>query len=311
MTSPPLRQTLNMPILALGVVLLLMASVGLQVARDRWYAEERSRAAVLYVDSPSMVRRLALSYTALVADLYWIRAIQHYGTTKRSTRAGKSYALLYPLLDIVTTLDPEFNIAYRFGAIFLAEAYPGGPGRPDLAVALLQKGVRANPRRWEYLQDIGFVYYWWYQDYRTAAAWFEKASQIDGAPWWLHNLAATTLTEGGERQASRMMWTQIRDSSEQEWIRTEANRRLAQLTALDDIDALRVLVARFESGTGRQARSWTQLVAAGYLPAAPLDPTGTPYVLMAGQRRVDVSPTSLLFPLPVAARVNSPAGAPS
>ena len=39
---------------------------------------------------------------------------------------SSDYALLYPLLDITTTLDPRFNIAYRFGAIFLAEPYPGG-----------------------------------------------------------------------------------------------------------------------------------------------------------------------------------------
>ena len=45
----------------------------------------------------------------------------------------RTYALLYPLLDLTTTLDPYFSIAYRFGAIFLGEPYPGGPGRPDLA----------------------------------------------------------------------------------------------------------------------------------------------------------------------------------
>ena len=60
--------------------------------------------------------------------------------------ADADYALLYPLLDITTTLDPLFNIAYRFGAIFLAEAYPAGAGRPDLAIALLEKGI-ARPTR--------------------------------------------------------------------------------------------------------------------------------------------------------------------
>ena len=56
------------------------------------------------------------------------------------------YDLLYPLLDLTTTLDPLFNIAYRFGAIFLAEAYPAGAGRPDLAVALLEKGIARSTR---------------------------------------------------------------------------------------------------------------------------------------------------------------------
>ena len=49
------------------------------------------------------------------------------------------------MLDLTTTLDPLFNVAYRFGAIFLAEPYPGGAGRPDLAIALLEKGLQARP----------------------------------------------------------------------------------------------------------------------------------------------------------------------
>ena len=65
---------------------------------------------------------------------------------RRTSKASQTYPLLYPLLDLTTTLDPRFNIAYRFGAIFLAEPYPGGPGRPDLAIALLEKGLRERAR---------------------------------------------------------------------------------------------------------------------------------------------------------------------
>ena len=74
--------------------------------------------------------------------------MQQYGDTKRSTAADRSYALLYPLLDLTTTLDPLFDVAYQFGALFLAEPPPGGPGRPDLAIALLQKGLAAQPDNW-------------------------------------------------------------------------------------------------------------------------------------------------------------------
>ena len=73
--------------------------------------------------------------------------------------------------------DPQFNTAYRFGAIFLAEPYPGGAGRPDLAIALLQKGLAARPDKWEYMEDIGFVHYWWRHDYEAAAQWFQRAAE--------------------------------------------------------------------------------------------------------------------------------------
>ena len=86
------------------------------------------------------------------------------------------------MLDLVTTLDPRFTVAYRFGAIFLTEAYPSGPGRPDLAIALLERGIAQDGGRWEYMHDIGFIYYWWLKDYQEAAEWFDRAGKAPGAP---------------------------------------------------------------------------------------------------------------------------------
>ena len=166
-------------------------------------------AELLYVRSPEALRRMSLSYHSLLADVYWIRAVQLYGDTKLGRTADRSYALLYPLLDLTTSLDPDFDVAYQFGALFLAERPPGGPGRPDQAIALLQKGLRAQPDDWQLHQAIGFVYYWSYQDYATAADWFRRGSRLPGAPTWLEPLAAVTLAEGGNRTASRLMWQQV------------------------------------------------------------------------------------------------------
>ena len=60
-------------------------------------------------------------------------------------RSVGGYDLLYPLLDVTTSLDPSFNIAYRFGSIFLAEEYPMGPGRPELADQAARQGLCGEP----------------------------------------------------------------------------------------------------------------------------------------------------------------------
>jgi hypothetical protein len=113
------------PLVVLAAGVALGAAIAMQMLRDRWYprdAQEQER--ILYVRSGAALKRIVLGFDALAADVYWIRAIQHYGGERVSgPRAGEKYKLLYPLLDLTTTLDPYFNIAYRFGAIFLCVVF--------------------------------------------------------------------------------------------------------------------------------------------------------------------------------------------
>jgi hypothetical protein len=279
-------------------VVLVAAAIGCQLGLEAAMPPAVSpRATVLYVRSGPLVRRLALSYDALLADVYWVRTIQHYGGTKRSTDPHKQYDLLYPLLDLTTTLDPRFSVAYRFGAIFLAEAFPNGPGRPDLAIALLEKGIKADPGKWQYLQDAGFVEYWWRRDFKAAAGWFRRASEVTGAPWWLKSLAAVTLVQGGDRAESRYLWQQILQHADHTWVRENAQLKLAQLTALDEIDQLQAAIASFVRARGRVPAAWDEMIRAGWLRDVPVDPANVPYVLQPGGT-VTVSTNSRLYPLP-------------
>jgi tetratricopeptide (TPR) repeat protein len=294
-------------VFGLAMAALAVSVVAVEIWRDRVYGEPAPGDSVLYIRSGEALRRLSLSFTPIVADIYWIRAVQYYGGTRLSKSTSKSYDLLYPLLDITTSLDPRFVVAYRFGSTFLAEGYPGGPGRPDLAVALLEKGFKADPGRWRYLQDIGFVYYWWLGDYRRAAEWFEKAAAVPGAPWWLRSLAAVTLTQGGDRRSSRVLWQSLRESADNDWVRNNANRRLAQLDALDAIDQLTAIVAAFRARSGQAPGSWEVLVRARMLTGVPADPAGVPYVLDRATGSVGLAAESPLNPLPVGDQVNRPA----
>ena len=278
-------------------VVLMGAVVGLQALHERGGGPLATPTEnMLYVRAPEAARRLALSYQSLLADVYWIRAVQHYGSTKLSSDPGKQYDLLYPLLDLTTSLDPRFNVAYSFGSIFLAELPPGGPGRPDLAIALLEKGLRAQPQKWEFAQAIGFVHYWWLQDYGEAAAWFARAAAFTDAPEWLGPLAATTLAEGGRRDSSRLLWQQVARDAEDEWFRNEAERRLRQLDAMDQLDALQQVIAAFQQSAGRPPSGWEELWRAGYLPGIPVDPAGTPYRFQLGVAGLGAG--SPLGPLP-------------
>ena len=126
---------------AFGVIALagalLAGAIQVQAARERAYPTPEVDQDEVYLTSGGVIRRLSSAYNALAADVYWIRAIQYYGGAKRRLTAqplapepppilaaveSKEYSQLYSLLDITTTLDSQFDIAYRFGAVFLAEA---------------------------------------------------------------------------------------------------------------------------------------------------------------------------------------------
>jgi len=288
-----------------ALAVMLAVAVALQVVRDRAFAFSTVDRQVLYVSNAEVMRRVALSYDALLADVYWIRALQHYGGERQKAGSERHYDLLYPLLDLATTLDPRFTVGYRFGAIFLAEPQPGGAGRPDQAIALLEKGVAYNPNKWDYYHDIGFIYYWNLHNYEKAADWFARGGNLPGAPFWLKSYAAVMLTRGGDRQASRVMWTQIGQNEESEWLRKMAQMRLAQLDALDQIDVLKRIVDAFAARTGHRAQSWEQLARAGAVRGIPVDPSGAPYTLDPDTNAIGVATNSDLWPLPT-----EPAAAP-
>jgi hypothetical protein len=300
-------------VVLLSLAALFAAAIWLQMVRETRFPLATTTEESLYLTRES-ANRIGFSFRPLGADLYWIRTIQYYGGRKREidavaraasqpapsqvSRPALNYDLLYPLLDITTTLDPRFNIAYRFGAIFLAEPYPGGPGRPDLAIALLEKGAHAMAGKWEYMEDIGFVYYWNLHNYRMAAAYFNRGADLPGAPWWLRSLAATTLAKGGQRSASRLLWRQMYESATDERAREAASRRLQQLDALDQIEQLQRLANAVAARTGTAPTTWPTLIRAGALRGIPVDPQGAAYELSASGE-VRLSARSPLFPLPV------------
>jgi hypothetical protein len=283
----------------LGAVLAVMLSAAgvLQARLDALRPVGSLESAELYIQSARVLDRAALSYDALLADVYWVRAIQHFGGVRRSDAPVKRYELLYPLLDLTTSLDPYFTAVYYLGSFFLAEPTPSGAGRPDLAVRLLIRGMEYQPNAWRLAQQTGFIHYWYMNDLETAANWFRRASVMPGAPPWLTALEATARAQGGDLDTSRRLWQHMIETAETDWIRDTARFRLMQVEAAAAISPLEQIVAAFTHRHGKAPSTWAELARDGRLRGVPVDPTGTPFVLGV-DGRVTVSPESRLYPLP-------------
>jgi hypothetical protein len=248
---------------------------------------------VLFLSSPTVIKRASLGYDGLMACIYWTRAVQYFGS--RHHYYAASYNLLAPLLEITTHLDPHLIIAYEFGASFLSPKPPQGAGEPERAVELMQYGIRHNPDNWHLYYDLGFVYYMDLQDYKKAAEVFEQGSRIPKAHPFLKILAAQMAQHAGEYQTARMLWSATYQSTQDKQIKENALEHLRALRVDEDVQHLQEAVTRFGERTGRLPANLAELAAAERLPGIPVDPDGNPYELTSDGRVELRSPDDFPF----------------
>ena len=114
--------------------------------------------------------------------------------------------------------------------------------------------MAAQPDRWEYPHDVGFVHYR-DGDYRQAAEWFQRAADArapkegERADIWLRPLAANTLATGGDTQVVARPLRALLDVGSR-LAAEDAARRLKQLDAIDQIAELERLTREYEQQFG-------------------------------------------------------------
>jgi tetratricopeptide (TPR) repeat protein len=248
---------------------------------------------VLYISSPKALKRMSLGYDGLLADVYWTRAVQYFGSKHHAGTA--EYDLLAPLLKITTTLDPQLIVAYQYGGNFLAPKPPNGAGMPQAAIELVEDGIRANPDDWHLYYQLGFIYYMERKDYGRAAEAFARGSKVPNAHPWLKLLAGSMAEHAGDLNTARLMWTTTFETSYDKSIKANAAAHLRALQVTEDVTILENLVARYRQSTGREPGGFADLEAAGMLRGIPRDPLGTPYKLVPGGRVEVASPDDFPF----------------
>ena len=253
------------------------------VAPDSKFEDEQ-----LYVSGP-WVKKMSLGFNSLAADWYWMRSLQYVG--RKVVDAPKDFQLdqlgqlnlklLAPLLDTATTLDPQFLEPYEYAAIVLSGV------DPEAAIRITEKGIAANPSAWQLYQQLGFIY-WQRKDFANAAAAYGRGAEIPGAPAWLKSMTARMSRDGGSRETARQIYQRMFEQAQDEQLKDNAASHLLKLDALDARDRLRDVIASFKGRTGRCPGSWVEVLPLlrnsqlGFNSSgAPLDSTGTPFVLGA------------------------------
>lgn len=232
---------------------------------------------VLLISSPEFAKRASLGYSGLLADVYWMRAVQYFGN--KHLKDSMEYKSLAPLLDITTTLDPNLLIAYEWGSTFLDQPPPAGAGDDAAAIALIRKGIKNNPKNWHLYFTLGFIQYMGQHDYLAAAQSFEEGSRVPNANPILRRMAAKMLTDAGNPETARSLWESIYQESNDKDLKRNAEIHLASMAIDEQVPKLEELVEEFHRRFGRLPNSWRELVSAAILRGIPLDPAGEPYIL--------------------------------
>ncbi len=248
---------------------------------------------VLYISSPKALKKMSLGYDGLLAEIYWTRAVQYFGS--KHHEGSHHFDLLAPLLEITTTLDPHLLVAYEYGANFLAPKPPSGGGMPERAIELEEYGIRNNPDEWRLYYNEGFIHYMDLKDYAGAADAFARGSRVPNAHPYLKVLAGSMAQHAGDLHMARLLWNTTYQTTQDKSVRANAAAHLRALQVDEDVTNLEALTGRYQQQTGRFPSSFSELQAAGLLRGTPVDPLGHTYKLMPDGRVEVRAPDDLPF----------------
>jgi hypothetical protein len=256
------------PLLALALV-AFGATAAFRVALE---PEASARGAVrnpAWLPEGRSVRAAAFGQRLLLADYYWLQAVQYTGETLLAK--VPRWEALHPLLEIVTDLDPRYAYAYQVGGSNLA----GLAHRYDEAERLLQKGMKALPDRW----SLPFVHasnkFVFEQDYPVAAEYARRAAALGKKPHLAllaANLSALADTDQ-EYQAAIAFLDHMQEQADTAELKAELQERRVKIETYQALSAVERAIVAFKEARGRLPAALRELVPA-QLAALPADPSG-------------------------------------
>lgn len=288
-------------VVVLGLAALLPLARVLDLHRP---ALDRIGEEAPFVLAPETARRASLGFSGLLADWYWLGALQYIGRKLESAADGpRSLAqvveldrlkaveprVLVQYFEMITTLDPRFTGVYEFAAVVLPAV------DPDAAVTIVEKGIRENPDEWYLHQQLAYIH-WQRGNHLAAAEAFRRGARLTTATWM--STMADRLVEGGDDPSvGRAIYQRMYEQAKDEHVRQWAQRRLLQMQSLTEREAIRRVLNDHVATHGRCPAGWAPVagavrtagLAVDATTGAPLDPGGTPYLLVIGDQACDVT----------------------
>ncbi len=255
------------------VALLALAVLGVGFARARLADIDAATSGskdLLYMPNGKYLKAISLGHAPLLADFVYLWAIQYYSDYNQADR----YRYVEHVFgDVIAELDPGYIDPYWLGALILTTE-----GKDEEAgLRLLDRGFEENPSEW----ILPFLAGWEcerFGQFDRAAAYFDRAAKVPGAPPDLFRLKAGMTARSGDLREAIARWEDVlHDSRNNDEARAIAARQIRTLSVRADVQDLDAAIAIYRGKNGRPPRSLDELVRAGILSALPSDPDGNAY----------------------------------
>jgi tetratricopeptide (TPR) repeat protein len=262
------EQLLALAVLLAASVPLIAVSTRVQRAlgADRPYD-------VAYVPRGEAVRLFSPSVQLSMANFYWLQTVQYIGEPRGRERG---FEQLYPLVDLVTDLDPRHGYAYQTAGIVLSSV-----GRLDESDRILKKGMGPErPNWWSYPFYVAFNNYFYRGDYVEAARWAKIAARTPGASANISHLALALDVKSGSPDDAVRFLEEMRSVAKDDKTAAALDEQYRLAVLQRDFARLDAAVGAYRQQTGHPPRDLGLLVSAGLLPELPAaDPFGGTYYL--------------------------------
>ncbi|GAG51950.1 unnamed protein product, partial [marine sediment metagenome] len=221
------------------------------------------------VPRPEVAKLSSLGFHTVMADYYWLQAVQIVGTSMRPEDEG---TLLGRYIDVVTTVDPWVGHPYRFAAVWLT----GSEADVRQANRILERSFDYQPDEWRNRFYLGFNLFFYLEENEPAAHWLEEAASIESAPRYLAGLAARLRAGNAGLEVAASMIRKFLADTDDPYARAEYEKMLDEIETERRARFLDAARAAYRKGHGEDIESVEDLLRGSHpvlqkLPPEPHD----------------------------------------
>jgi hypothetical protein len=242
------------------IAALLLCAATTAASHARLPSENPATRSELFLPRPEVARATALGFEAVLADYYWLQAVQIVGG---SSNPAQHASLLGRLVDVVTTLDPWVDHPYRFAAFWLTQS----PEQVRLANRLLRRGIEHHPDEWRNRYHLGFNHFFYLGEDAEAADALEAAAGLPGAPAYLHRLAARLRSGTEGLEAAATLLHELVRTTDDPYARAEYEKALDEIETERRARFLDAAREAYRARFGRDIERVEELAAVAVIPA--------------------------------------------